>query len=194
MTLVEQLYGHHSTATEIVHWLHSVPVQLFSIFLLVLDVLLIIAELAIDMEFPPCHIITRDAISCCKASNNAVDSPYTTCSAGLSAHLDFPATCNNYAHPGVHYAHEALLWTTVGILCCCESCQIGTRVPSIAPALEPNVSRLQLAERRASDSRLVQSSLSSPPSSSSNASYFCATPSTSWTLSLSAAPSSLSCT
>ena len=41
---VEAHYGHHAWQTEVVHFLHSVNVQIVSMSLLVLDILIIIAE------------------------------------------------------------------------------------------------------------------------------------------------------
>ena len=67
---IERRYGKHAWQTSVVHFLHSIQVQLASVALLCLDILVIVVELYIDMEWPKCHIIKRDAISCCSAASS----------------------------------------------------------------------------------------------------------------------------
>jgi hypothetical protein len=73
MAFVERRYGEHAWQARAVHWLHSVKVQIASIVLLGIDFLIVIVELYLDMEWPACTTITRDAISCCPAGTPDVD-------------------------------------------------------------------------------------------------------------------------
>jgi len=122
--LVEQLYGEHAWQTEVVHFLHSIKIQICSMVLLMLDIVIIIVELYLDMEFPACHIITRDATSCCAPSwyNSSIDDPgrrlagYDLCGDGLVAVPENRAGCDYHQHAEVHVAHDVLLWLSVAIL------------------------------------------------------------------------------
>jgi len=139
MEWVEETYGEHAWPTTVVHFLHSKNVQLLSITLLVLDIVIIVVECFLDMQYPACHIITRDATPCCNASfypphrllsvpsephdshgdahDSHGDGHASLCPAGLVAVPSFEAGCDPHSHAEVHTAHEALLWISVAILC-----------------------------------------------------------------------------
>jgi hypothetical protein len=113
--LVEMMYGPHSLPSRVVHFLHSVPLQILGMTLLALDILLVIGELYIDMTFPSCRTITRDATSCCNASHAPPAAQPGLCGAGL-VEAPFPVSCNPYQRPAVVQAHYAIFWTSIGIL------------------------------------------------------------------------------
>ena len=137
---VVQHYGPHSWQTQVVHFLHSLTVQIISMALLVLDIIIIIVELYLDMEYPACHIITRDATSCCNASHYAsvnrnpahhsgphatpipaahhrfLEEHPTLCNSGLTPIPAFTTGCDAHKHSGVHVAHDVMLWMSVVIL------------------------------------------------------------------------------
>lgn len=122
--LVEAKFGHHAWQTEVVHFLHSVKVQIFAMVLLALDIIIILVEIFLDMEFPSCRIITRDATSCCNVSYSysGVETAgrllagADLCDAGLVAVPEFRAGCDYHQHEAVHVAHDVLLWLSVAIL------------------------------------------------------------------------------
>ena len=62
---VAEKCGERSWQHTLVRVVQSQRAQVIIITLLVLDVLIIFAELFIDAEWPSCRIIERDGISCC---------------------------------------------------------------------------------------------------------------------------------
>lgn len=68
MKFCEKTYGKLGWPTLVVEFFYSLPVQISSIALLTVDVLIIIFELYLDIEYPSCLIIQRDAVSCCNGS------------------------------------------------------------------------------------------------------------------------------
>jgi len=113
-------------------------VQKILVVLLLFDVLILFTELAIDVFFPYCMYVVRDAISCCPAdssgSYNTVDGVVDDGSSDvhrlLSAYnghgndiCTYPliettntAGCDEHKWHGVHIAHEVLYWMTIVIL------------------------------------------------------------------------------
>ena len=85
------------------------------------------------MEFPPCRVITRDAISCCEApytnttdgdaahhllrmlASKGHDTHHSFCEAGY-VETSTAAGCDPHAHQTVHDVHAGLLFTSVVIL------------------------------------------------------------------------------
>ena len=130
MEYVEGKYGPHALPTQIVHFLHSVPTQIASIGLLALDIIIILVELKLDMQFPPCYIILRDATSCCNITHEPAPPHHhdlhaitehghaNLCPAGLTAMPDYQAGCDYHAHPQIHTVHDVLFFLSVFIACC----------------------------------------------------------------------------
>jgi hypothetical protein len=72
-------------------WRYTVSIM--NIMILLLDVLILFIELFLQATFPSCHIIERDAISCCPASERGLESSDLHCNetsqgadAGSEAH------------------------------------------------------------------------------------------------------------
>mmetsp|Transcript_23055 Transcript_23055/g.42325 ORF Transcript_23055/g.42325 Transcript_23055/m.42325 type:complete len:319 (-) Transcript_23055:469-1425(-) len=111
-------------------FINSDAVQKFFICLLVLDVLILFTELAIEAYFPSCRLVIRDAISCCPADDGSDgahaenDMHRVLGGGGDDSHIcTYPlietsnqAGCDDHKYPGVHVAHEALFWVTIVIL------------------------------------------------------------------------------
>jgi len=128
----KERWDEDSWQLKALHFINSDKVQKFFIYLLVLDVLILFTELAIDVFFPACVTVIRDAISCCPADGY---------SDGHDAHADdtdvhrllgggdgseictyplvqttYPAGCDSHKYHGVHVTHDVLFWCTVAIL------------------------------------------------------------------------------
>ena len=120
MFMLEAYYGPHSLPVEIVHFLHGMRVQILMIMLLCIDVVLIIVELSLDMQFPPCHILTRDTFSCCQRNASLPREedvyPYYCTAQHMVPQRRHPVGCDYYAHPAVNVAHTVLFATTISIL------------------------------------------------------------------------------
>ena len=123
--------------------LNSSIVQRIIIALLLLDVIILFVELALDAFLPGCSIIERDAISCCYPeegidSNNAngnnahrqmmsgairllagesskAGEHHSLCVSPL-VETDNPAACDEHKYPGEHIAHDVLFSLTMIIL------------------------------------------------------------------------------
>jgi len=63
--IVDAAHGSDSWESKVLHVLHTPAVELTLCGLLVLDVMILFAELFLGAQFPLCSTITRDAISCC---------------------------------------------------------------------------------------------------------------------------------
>lgn len=127
-------FGKDSWQVAYVTWINSHRVQMVLAALLVIDVLVVVAELFLDAHFPYCYIIERDAISCCNISSSPDDhhrrqlaessssydgghhdAHHQLCAAGLTQ-VSTPATCDPHAHETVHVLHEVLFYLSVVIL------------------------------------------------------------------------------
>lgn len=106
-------------------FINSDAVQKFFICLLVLDVLILFTELAIEAYFPSCRLVIRDAISCCPADDGTENDMHRVLGGeGDDSHIcTYPLIetinqvgCDDHKYPGVHVAHEALFWVTIVIL------------------------------------------------------------------------------
>ena len=67
----EETHGRDSWQMKTLRFLHRRDVQIFLLILLLLDILVIFAEVYLMSEYPHCGIIQRDAISCCPPTNTA---------------------------------------------------------------------------------------------------------------------------
>jgi len=96
--------------------------------LLVLDVLIIFAELFIMTEYPKCYIIERDCIACCPVgvaegdegverylAGGGQSSEYGFCDVGYEDGAG-TASCDDYEHQKPMTIKNVLFWITVGIL------------------------------------------------------------------------------
>ena len=94
---------------------------------------------AIDAFFPYCKFVIRDAYSCCPddgsyeiddAHGGGDNNVHRILAGGDTSHseicttplvvTDYQAGCDPHRYPSVHIVHEALFWTTIGILCTFE--------------------------------------------------------------------------
>lgn len=134
LKLAESKHGRNSLQARYVRFLGTNKVQMILIGLLVVDVIVVIFELFIDLEYPACWIITRDAISCFNASD--ADDEHTTteqhhrmlaagsssgeahhhCADGLVDMPSWPAGCDEHKWATAHTAHEVLFAVSVLIL------------------------------------------------------------------------------
>ena len=122
--------GANSIRVRLVKVIHRPKVQLFFIFLLILDVVVLFVELFIDAEYPRCSIVIRDATSCCPgayASGSVSSSASVSGSASGSGSggyhalcgaydIGVDADCDSHQHALVHKLHDALFGTSVVIL------------------------------------------------------------------------------
>jgi hypothetical protein len=121
---VEKMYKPGSIPMSVMDFVQDGRVQMIMTMLLVLDVIIVIAELIIDAEFPKCTIIERNAASCCPYGNDAGRSLAASygdlCDAGLSVAYDNGVACDPYKFEALHTLHDVLFWTSVSILCVFE--------------------------------------------------------------------------
>ncbi|EOD09870.1 voltage-gated H+ channel [Emiliania huxleyi CCMP1516] len=127
---VEKAHAEHgadSWQRRCLHLLHSHRVQLFFILLLVLDMLIVITEICLDLEYPSCRLAKRDTVSCCAAGEEGEHHTlrylaeaehgghHSLCGKGT---VEGPhgVGCDEHAHPAVHTAHAVLTWASVAIL------------------------------------------------------------------------------
>jgi hypothetical protein len=68
---VHDVHGQQSWQFRYLSWLHSKPVQTTLMLLLIADVLILFSESFLHAQYPPCHIIERDGISCCNPFNHS---------------------------------------------------------------------------------------------------------------------------
>jgi hypothetical protein len=121
---VMEEHGEDSWQFRVLKKLHNPKVQIFFAGLLLLDVLIIFAELALLTLFPTCDLVERDAISCCPVA--AEDSPAARflseashedfCAPGLEAFLEYEAGCDEHKHENIHKIETFLFSLTLAIL------------------------------------------------------------------------------
>lgn len=141
LELVTERRGAKSWHARTVAFIQQPWLQTLFLWLLLLDVLVLFAELFLDAEFPVCSIIVRDAVSCCPTDANATDDAHhrllldhrllastdhgddhgdghhALCTAaGVAAYHAAEAACDAHKHPAVHTAHVALLAVSISIL------------------------------------------------------------------------------
>ena len=126
-------YGENSSRARVVRFIQSHKVQTFLICLLIVDVVVVIIELFLDAEYPPCNIIVRDAVSCVGSSGSSGSSGDSSGSGSddhgrqlSGGHALCPegyvesgvkSSCDDHKWADVHTAHEGLLWLSISILC-----------------------------------------------------------------------------
>ncbi|KAL7563135.1 hypothetical protein ACA910_012316 [Epithemia clementina (nom. ined.)] len=128
--------GCESLEHKALRFLHSSKVQILLAGLLLLDVLILFIEMALLTLYPSCHIIERDAISCCPASGDDANTVSHNSFRWLEAAAEFSeeaseehhyckdgfavgeyeAGCDEHKWRPVHIAEEVLFGITIGIL------------------------------------------------------------------------------
>ena len=130
-SLVQRMYAPGSFPLRLMGFLQSSHLQFLLTMLLVLDVVIVVAELFIDAEFPACTLIVRDSISCCDAfgtgtgagtgaSGRSLAPGDALCSYPL---VDSPAHttgCDPYKHSGIKMLQLVLFICSAFILCVYE--------------------------------------------------------------------------
>ncbi|KAG7363707.1 ion transport protein [Nitzschia inconspicua] len=134
----QQQHGKHSWRVRALHFIHRPTVQRILMLLLLLDVLILFAELFLLALYPQCDLVERDCIACCpnELNNNDVtederwlateSSPRTTsspesqnqsdsCDVGYIDSLGEPS-CDDHKWEGVHQAGDTFFGMTVAIL------------------------------------------------------------------------------
>ena len=122
----EQKYGRNSRVMQYLLWLNSRNVQICIVLLLVVDVIVVVVELFLDAEYPPCYIIERDAISCfdpnasytphhLRRLGSSDASHHAVCAAGL-IDTTTPAACDPHKWAAAHTLHDCLFAVSVAIL------------------------------------------------------------------------------
>jgi len=115
--------GTDSWQYKALHFLHTSKMQIFLACLLLLDVLILFAELALLTIYPTCNLVERDAISCCPITDEHTDvrllagsSDHDYCEDGSQAMKDFKAGCDSHKWHKVHTAETFLISLTLAIL------------------------------------------------------------------------------
>lgn len=126
--------GDDSWQYRVLKLLHGSKMQIFFASLLLLDVLILFCELALLTLYPSCHLVERDAISCCPTSVDGKEDNVTShrwlattddehyddghhyCAPGLQAMKEYEAGCDAHKWERVHNAETALLSLTLAIL------------------------------------------------------------------------------
>ena len=120
---VKVRWGEQTWQYRALRFLNSTPVQRLLIALLLLDVMILFAELAIDVHIPSCRTVVRDAISCCPIDGDETGffqgggggDGESVCDEPLLA-TDHAAGCDPHKYHGAHVAHAILFWCTIAIL------------------------------------------------------------------------------
>lgn len=128
LAMVQKKYGKTSWQAKALRLIHSERFQHILMGALLLDVLILFVEIFLDAQYPPCHIIERDAVSCCPVSvgaqqegevRNLLMRLLATEEHGV---CEYPleeigeAGCDNHNHHAVHVVHTVLFWATISIL------------------------------------------------------------------------------
>ncbi|KAG7342511.1 ion transport protein [Nitzschia inconspicua] len=134
----QQQHGKHSWRVRALHFIHRPTVQRTLMLLLLLDVLILFAELFLLALYPQCHLVERDCIACCPNEQNNNDdtderwlatvesSPRTSsspesqhqsdsCDIGYIDTLGEPS-CDDHKWEAVHQAEDTFFGMTVAIL------------------------------------------------------------------------------
>ena len=118
--LMARKYPVHSWPIRLLSFLQSSNVQLVMTAMLIVDVLIVVVELFLDAEFPPCTIIERDAVSCCTAntSSNGIHagSSNNLCAMPLVDTPYFKAACDPYKHLLINNLKFVLFLVSVTLL------------------------------------------------------------------------------
>lgn len=117
---VDEVHGKDSWRYRWLKKLHSHKFQVFLSCLLLLDVIILFVELFLLANYPPCHVIERDAISCCTAAA-ATDERFLAeehhefCELGHTS-FEYDAACDEHKWEAVHTTEKVLFGVTAAIL------------------------------------------------------------------------------
>ena len=125
LELLKRRRGKQNWRVPILKALHSHKAQVALASLLMIDILVVFAELFIEGEFPECEIIRRHAISCCNVTQGETATPHSRllaqasnsdqCQVGLVPD-DYAVACSYGNYQALHTAHDALYAVTMSIL------------------------------------------------------------------------------
>jgi hypothetical protein len=125
---VDEHHGSESWRSRVIDFLHSQRVQVFLMSLLALDVVILFVEIFLLATYPTCHVVVRDAISCCPAtdqqdlhaerylSGDEEGHHEDLCALGLEPVFEYEAGCDPHKWSRVHRAEEFLFGITITIL------------------------------------------------------------------------------
>lgn len=120
---VDAHHGKQSWRYRVLSSLHSQPIQITLSCLLLLDVIILFVEIFLLAQFPPCHVIERDAISCCPSRGENVSERFLAstdhhnfCEDGLES-TEYLAGCDSHKWHRVHTTEKVLFGLTITILC-----------------------------------------------------------------------------
>lgn len=135
MVHTEETHGEDSWRIHVLEFLHRKWVQMTMMGLLILDLLVIFAELSLMIEFPVCRIIERDCIACCGIEDGGVEAQQNQTERWLSAAAadgggdhhygeicpaGYDETgvsgCDEHKYQAVHITEEVLFYITISIL------------------------------------------------------------------------------
>jgi hypothetical protein len=139
-----ETHGHDHWKVNLLNFIHSDTVERVLMGLLLLDVFLLFIELFLQATYPMCHIIERDAISCCAINNATIDHEasaavaadhgedehhflrflsseehgdhHNLCISPAVESYQYEAACDPHKWGTVHKLEEALFWCTISIL------------------------------------------------------------------------------
>jgi len=124
---VEHEYGEHSWQSELYKLLCHHQTEVILLFLLVLDIIIVMVEILLDVEYPTCDKINqRDLIrSCCPVHEDDQDhnrflsesSHHSFCEHGYEESTTYGCDDHNDT---IHNVHLALFGLSVAILCVFE--------------------------------------------------------------------------
>lgn len=116
--------GHKHWRVCLLKFLQGHVFQHVLTILLVLDIVIVLAELFVEAEYPSCHKISYDGISCCPSTGARQllpGGPSTDdhfCTPPLAAIKD--AGCDDHKYPEVHVMHSVAFAASATILCIFE--------------------------------------------------------------------------
>lgn len=132
-----ETHGYDHWKVKILHFIHSDKVELVLMGMLIADVVILFIELFLQAYYPLCHIVERDAISCCPVDTmNATmtttshetneehflrflaedDVHHNLCEYPSVESHDYEATCDPHRHENVHHVEKVLFILTIIIL------------------------------------------------------------------------------
>ncbi len=110
------MHGQDSWRSKILNFIHTKRVQYTLAGLLVMDVLILFLELAIEAYSPSCDYVEKNGISCCPPSDYSdYESESYSCHHGLPL-LEYPTTCDSEKLRHIELAEIFLFYCTVTIL------------------------------------------------------------------------------
>ena len=111
---VEARYGAHSMQARVLHAVHSLPCQLVGILLLIADVVILVVEVDLAIEYPACAKVQRYGSSCCAGAG--LDGNSGGCAAGLTIVPENALACDPHLERAeLKFKKDVLFWSSVTI-------------------------------------------------------------------------------